>query len=55
MLGVGVVAGTGSRGVEVVGFVGVGVVAGTGRGVEVVGFEVLRVMAAVCVCWDISR
>jgi hypothetical protein len=31
---------------------GVGVEAGTGRGVEVVDFEVVRVVAAVVVCWD---
>jgi hypothetical protein len=31
---------------------GVGVVAGTDRGVDVVGFEVLRVGVAVGVSWD---
>ncbi len=34
---------------------GVGVVAGTGRGVDVVGFGVLRVGVAVVVCWDTLR
>ena len=33
----------------------VGVVAGTGRGVDIVGFEVLTVVVAVGVCWDTSR
>ena len=31
------------------------VVDGTGRGVEVVAFDVLRVVVAVVVCWDTSR
>jgi hypothetical protein len=34
---------------------GVGVVAGTGKTVELVGVEVLRVVVAVGVCWDTSR
>jgi len=34
---------------------GVGVVAGTGRSVELVGGEVLSVVVAVGVCWDTSR
>ena len=33
----------------------VGVVAGKDRGVEVVGFEVLRVVVAIEVCWDTSK
>jgi hypothetical protein len=33
----------------------VGVVAGTGRSVELVGSEVLSVVVAVEVCWDTSR
>ncbi len=34
---------------------GVGVEAGTDRGVDVVGFEVLRVVVAVKASWDASR
>jgi hypothetical protein len=33
----------------------VGVVAGTGEGVDVVVFEVLRVVVATEVCWDTSK
>ena len=53
-----VVAGVVQNGVVVVidGFeIGVGVVAGTDRGVEDVGFEVLRGVVAGGVCCDISR
>ena len=53
-----VVAGVVQNGVVVVidGFeLGVGVVAGTDRGVEDVGFEVLRGVVAGGVCCDISR
>ncbi len=32
-----------------------GVVSGTGRGVDVVVFEVLRVVVAIEVCWDTSK
>jgi hypothetical protein len=42
--------------VVIVGFeLGVGVVTGTDRGVDVVGFQVLRVVVAGGVCCDISR
>ncbi len=34
---------------------GVGIVGGSGRGVDVVGFEVLTVLVAVGVCSDTSR
>jgi hypothetical protein len=34
---------------------GVGVVAGTGKTVELVGVEVLSVVVTTAVCWDTSR